>query len=174
MSPVLVWVCFSFFLANVLVDDDADGKTGDTGGLGAEVLSGVCGVSETGSGVAGAGSEVVSFVGEAGVGKDSAALGDFLFFPGHFCPTFISFGFIISFGLVWTRIFPLSLPGWLPTDGSGCGGCGVLLVFSRAEFGDVTELLAAPAAWSPAIHHYHHLPIPANNGFRDGLEILPC
>ena len=42
--------------------------------------------------------------------------------------------------------------------------------FLRAEFGYTTKLFATPVAWSSALHHYHHLPIPTNNGFRDGLK----
>ena len=177
-----------FFLAEALVADVTGDAGGDTDGLGTEIPSSVCGISGTGSGTgvagassdagseAGSGSRIVSFVGEAVAELVSPAFEGFLFFTGHFGPAFISFGMIVGFRLDWTRIYPFSLLGWLPTDSSSCsscGGCGVPLVFFRAEFGNVTKLLAAPAAQSSAFYHHHHLPLSANNCFRDGLETLP-
>ena len=93
----------------------------------------------------------------------------FSFFLCPFGPTFI------DFRLVWTRVLFLYLfGGSCFFSGSSWSGCGSSwLVFLRAEFGYMTVLLAAPVAWSSALHYYHHLSAPVNNSVRDGLKALP-
>ena len=55
----------------------------------------------------------------------------------------------------------------------GCGSCSIWWVLPRTELRNMSQQLAAPTARSSAFHDHHHLPHPANNYLRDGLEALP-
>ena len=89
---------------------------------------------------------------------------------GHFSPALL-----VVFGLDLTRALGLRFFG----DGGGC--CvfccrRLFLVFRSlgAKLCDMSDLFAPPAPGAPSFHHHHHLPIPANQSFRDGFEAIPC
>ena len=106
----------------------------------------------------------------------------FFFFPGHFSPAFVRFGLIRGFRLDLTRIlFCCCFCRLLTADGGRgdcgdcgkCGGCSVLQVLFGAKLCDMPQLLVAPTERASSFHDHHHLPLSADNNFRDGQEALP-
>ena len=95
---------------------------------------------------------------------------------GHFSPALL-----VVLGLDLTRALGLRFFG----DGGGrrvfccccCCCCRrhLFLIFRSlgAKLGDVSNLFAPPAPGASSLHHHHHLPIPANQRFRDGFEAIP-
>ena len=95
---------------------------------------------------------------------------------GHFSPVLL-----VVFGLDLTRA--LGLRFFFDGDGGGrcvfccCCRCRRLIFIFRslgAKLSDMSDLFAPPAPEAFSFHHLHHLPIPANQSFRDGFEAITC
>ena len=75
----------------------------------------------------------------------------------------------VTFWLVWTLVF---LRHFLRC--CWCSDCGSGWLFLlRVELSYVTKLFAASTARPSALHHYHYLPIPSDDGFWNGLKTFP-
>ena len=130
--------------------------------------------------VAFAGAGSISLAGEADVDLSSAFWGDFFFFffffffAGDFNP-------IVRFlllGLVWL-LFRCSIADSDCRDCCCCGFCGdcdswsFWWILLGAKFRYMPQLLTAPTVRASAFYNHHHLPVSADNGFRNCLKTLP-
>ena len=88
----------------------------------------------------------------------------FTLFTGNLLPTFV------TLSLVWALFGHL-----FRCHRRYCGGsCGSGWLFPlRAELCNMAKLFATPTARPSALNHYHHLPTPTCDNFRNSLKFLP-
>ena len=120
--------------------------------------------------VAFAGAGSTSFAGEADADLSSVFFGDFFFLR------VTSIQSSAFFGWAWSGSFSV-VASHMVTVETVVAAVSVATVSAAAAGTSggsfLGQLLTAPTAWASAFHNHHHLPLSADNGFRNCLKNLP-